>query len=114
MDDVTAPTVGTRRRVPARDLSRNTAKLLDAVLDGEVFVVTRAGKSVALLMPIEEADLALESVILAGVVDPSILDAGRAQELEDALAEIEAVNELDPANTATNALLAMRDEEADR
>jgi prevent-host-death family protein len=117
IDDMSAPTVRSHtrvRRVPARDLSRNTAKLLDSVLAGETVEVTRDGALVARLVPVSEADRALEDAVARGAVDPSVLDPARGDRLEETMAKLRAIRRVDPTNSASRALLAMREEEEDR
>ncbi|GEM_PF-3717988 len=45
-----------RRRVQARELARNTARLLDEVQAGAEFEITRGGRRLAVLAPIDPAE----------------------------------------------------------
>lgn len=99
------------RRVPARELARHTARLLDEVLAGETIEVTRAGRPVAVLTPIDPVDRDLGAAVDAGILDPAVLQDEHGAELEQLLARLAATRQADPESSATRALLAMRDEE---
>jgi prevent-host-death family protein len=99
------------RRVPARELARHTARLLDEVLAGETIEVTRAGRPVAVLTPIDPVDRDLGAAVDAGILDPAVLQDEHGAELEEILARLAATRQTDPESSATRALLAMRDEE---
>lgn len=100
-----------RRRVPARELARHTARLLDEVLAGETIEVTRAGRPVAVLTPIDPVDRDLGVAVDVGVLDPAVLQDEHGAELEQILARLAAARRTDPESSATRALLTMRDEE---
>ena len=99
------------RRVPARELARHTARLLDEVLAGETIEVTRGGRPVAVLTPIDPVDRDLGAAVDVGILDPAVLQDEHGAELEQIVARLAANRRTDSESSATRALLAMRDEE---
>ncbi|MCP2165331.1 prevent-host-death family protein [Goodfellowiella coeruleoviolacea] len=55
-------------RVTVRDLSRNTAEVLERVSGGERIEVTRNGKPVAILSPPNPVDVVMSGLVKAGVM----------------------------------------------
>jgi prevent-host-death family protein len=111
VDDMNAIIVRPIRRVPARDLSRNTASLLDAVLAGETVEITRDGRPVALLTPIGEADLDLAAAIDAGILDPAVLDSAKAGEADAWFESVKEQRRISPENLLSQAIIDARQEE---
>ncbi|MFZ0214392.1 MAG: type II toxin-antitoxin system prevent-host-death family antitoxin [Candidatus Dormiibacterota bacterium] len=57
------------RQIPVRELNQHTAEVLARVQAGEQIEVTRKGRPVAVLRPIEENPLA--PLIASGLVEPA-------------------------------------------
>ncbi|PXY26708.1 hypothetical protein BAY59_18845 [Prauserella coralliicola] len=94
-------------RITARELQRNAAEVLDRARNGQSFLVTRRGETVARILPPDPADKAIERAVAAGVLDPSVLDSLPAV---DELPEREPS---EPGNRAgSEAILAMREDGA--
>ncbi|MEN8653139.1 type II toxin-antitoxin system prevent-host-death family antitoxin [Streptomyces sp. 21So2-11] len=100
-----------RKRVPARDLARHTAALLDAVAAGESIEVTRDGVPVAILAPLDPAERDIRAAIAVGVLDSAVLEESHADEITDALGQLRAVRKKSAGRGLTAELLAQRDEE---
>lgn len=98
-----------RRRVPVRELARHTARLLDEVLAGATVEVTRGGRPIAVLTPIDPADRDLGAAVDAGLVDPAVLHDEHGAELDRILAELAVTRRAGRGDSATQALLAMRE-----
>jgi prevent-host-death family protein len=109
VDDVkaTAP-VGRHRTVGMRDLSRNTATLLDAVVAGETIEITRDGRPVALLVPVGQAERDLAAAIDAGILDPSTLDRARMSEADAWFDSIKGQRRESPGNALSQAVIDAR------
>jgi prevent-host-death family protein len=101
-----------RRRVPARELARHTAALLDAVAAGESIEVTRDGVPVAVLAPLEPAERDIRAAVAIGLLDASVADAGYGAEAAEALAQLRVVRRHAEGRGPAAELLAQREEEA--
>jgi prevent-host-death family protein len=101
-----------RRRIPARELSRHTAALLDAVAAGESIEVTRDGVPVAILSPLEPAERDIRAAVAIGLLDASVVEEGYGTEAADALAQLRAVRKGADGRGPTSELLAQREEDA--
>ncbi|TKG63787.1 type II toxin-antitoxin system prevent-host-death family antitoxin [Prauserella endophytica] len=53
-------------RITARELQRNAAEVLDRARNGQSFLVTRRGETVARILPPDPADKAIERAVAAG------------------------------------------------
>jgi prevent-host-death family protein len=73
------------RQVTIRELSRNTAEVLERVAAGEEIEVTRNGRPVAVLRAPDPVDVKMRELIKAGVITPDLLkrQANLLQDLEN-------------------------------
>ncbi|HET6359667.1 type II toxin-antitoxin system prevent-host-death family antitoxin [Streptomyces sp.] len=101
-----------RRRVPARELARHTASLLDAVAQGESIEVTRDGVPVAILAPVDPAERDIQAAISIGLLDARAIEDDHAAEAADMWRELQAVRKKAEGSPLTEALLAQRAEES--
>lgn len=101
-----------RRRVPARDLARHTASLLNAVAEGESIEVTRDGVPVAILAPIDPAERDVQAAIAIGRLSPAAVTDEHAAEVDEMWRELRAVRRKADGAPVTAALLALREEES--
>lgn len=96
-------------RITARELSRNTAKVLELVAAGTRIEVTRNGEPVAMLSPPDHQEVAVRSLIKAGVLPPDW------REQQARLRQYLRENPPEPAEPGqrplSEILLEMRDEE---
>jgi prevent-host-death family protein len=61
------------RQVTIRELSRNTAEVLERVAAGEEIEVTRNGRPVAVLRAPDPVDVKMRELIKAGVITPDLV-----------------------------------------
>jgi antitoxin (DNA-binding transcriptional repressor) of toxin-antitoxin stability system len=102
------------RRVPAEQAAAHLIELLDAVEAGDEIVLVREGHPAVPLGPAITKETALHAAIEAGHLDPRILDDPDGSIQAKLLADLAASARHDPENSATAALLAMREAEEDR
>jgi prevent-host-death family protein len=96
-------------RIGIRELNQRTSQVISKVKAGEMVCVTEHGRVIATIQPISTGSARLDELIATGEVIPA-LGGGTAGDLLHALAML-PVEEPDPDNTATGALIQMRDEE---
>ncbi len=65
-----------RVEVGVRELKNRLSHFIDLAQVGNEVIVTEHGKPVARIMPVSEADIRMQKLILAGIVTPAI-DPGR-------------------------------------
>lgn len=87
------------RRVPIRELNQQTATVMSYVEHGETVEITKQGRVIGRIVPATSGEL--DDLVAAGWVTPPTL-SGPIPMPEGGI---------DHTNAATNALLAMRDEE---
>jgi prevent-host-death family protein len=91
-------------RISARELSRNTAEVLDRVAAGETIEVTRNGVAIAVLTPPDPTEVLAQGLIKAGILEP---DWRKRQ--------TEALRALRPlpadGRSGSDALIGLREEE---
>jgi len=88
-------------RVGVRELNQNTSQVIDRVRRGETIEVTDRGRPVARLVPINRGTAALDQLVAEGRAMPPT--AGGPVPLPPLLGT--------PSVSATDELIAMRDEE---
>jgi prevent-host-death family protein len=88
-------------RVGVRDLNQNTSQVIDRVRRGETIEVTDRGRPVARLVPVDRGTAALDRLVAAGRAIPPA--TGGPVPMPPLLG--------DPSVSATDELIAMRDEE---
>lgn len=97
-------------RVSVRDLSRNTAEVLDRVAEGETIEITRNGIPIAVLSPPDPTEVVTEGLIKAGILSSD----WRAEQAE--LKSWILANQPLPAEpgkqSLSETLIEMREEEA--
>jgi prevent-host-death family protein len=95
------------QRISIRELQRNAADVLDRARQGESFVVTRRGETVARILPPDAAEEAVAQAIADGVLDPAVLDSLPLAE------DLPGPREASPPGTrlGSEAILAMREDD---
>jgi prevent-host-death family protein len=88
-------------RVGVRELNQNTSQVIDRVRHGETIEVTDRGRPVARLVPVSRGTAALDRLVAEGRAIPPA--AGGPVPMPPLLG--------DPSVSATDELIAMRDEE---
>jgi len=106
MSDMTA---AERPTVTARDLSRRASTVLDRVEHGERLLVTRDGEPIAEIIPIDRSERALARWVKDGYISPP--PAGGYAKAGGIARAARRLPEVEPGQTATDALLQMRDDE---
>jgi prevent-host-death family protein len=86
-------------QVPVRALNQDTAGVLARVEGGETVEITSRGKPIARIVPVSNGEM--DDLVLAGWVTPPTLHGPFVM----------PEGEVDESRAATNALLAMREEE---
>ncbi|MCE7005707.1 type II toxin-antitoxin system prevent-host-death family antitoxin [Kibdelosporangium philippinense] len=86
-------------QVPIRVLNQDTASVLDRVTNGETVEITNRGKPVARLVPVASGEL--DDLVEMGWAKPPTLPRPF----------VVPAGPIDHEKTATNALIAMREEE---
>jgi prevent-host-death family protein len=98
-----------RATISARDLSRRAATVLDRVEHGERLVVTRDGEPIAEIVPIDRAQRILARWVKEGLIpEPPPSGYATAGAVSRAVRSLPAA---EPGETATEALLRMREHE---
>ena len=92
--------MGDVEKIPVRKLNQDTAGVLARVEGGEVVEITSRGKAIARIIPITRTG-ELDDLVAAGRVTPATDHAPFTM----------PPGPIDHTNAASNALLAMRDEE---
>jgi prevent-host-death family protein len=98
--------------VNARDLSRRAASVLDRVEQGERLVVTRDGEAIAEIIPVGWARRLLSRWVRDGLIpEPPPCGHATAASAASAAAAARRLPPVPPGRTATEILLAMREDE---
>jgi prevent-host-death family protein len=87
------------RRVPIRELNQQTASVMAHVERGETVEITKQGRVIGRIVPASSGEL--DDLVAAGRVTPATIREPFVM----------PGGEIDHTSAATNALIAMRDEE---
>lgn len=86
-------------QVPVRELNQNTARVLERVEHGETVEITKHGRVIGRIVPAGHGEL--DDLVAAGRVVPATVRRPF----------VVPPGEIDMTNAASNALIAMREEE---
>jgi prevent-host-death family protein len=87
------------RQIPIRELNQQTASVMAYVEHGETVEITKQGRVIGRIVPATSGEL--DDLIAAGRVTPATIREPFVM----------PAGEIDHTNAATNALIAMREEE---